>query len=118
MKRPALASAAISLIMGKSSLVRLVPTAVSQKMTYSVRLALSKSNKTRKQSLCDEENTNSSSCSSSPSPSLSSSPTTTTMDSADHSVKFGRKVQYVNYLHELQQHMGLEQLPIPKQVAE
>ncbi len=34
------------------------------------------------------------------------------------SVKFGRKVQYVNYLHELQQHMELDQLPIPNQVKE
>ncbi len=34
------------------------------------------------------------------------------------SVKFGRKVQYVNYLHELKQHMDLEQLPIPNQVKE
>ena len=34
------------------------------------------------------------------------------------SVKFGRKVQYVNYLHELEQHMDLERLPVPKQVIE
>lgn len=34
------------------------------------------------------------------------------------SVKFGRKVQYVNYLHELEHSMSLEQLPIPKQVIE
>jgi hypothetical protein len=34
------------------------------------------------------------------------------------SVKFGRKVQYVNYLHELEQHMDLERLPVPKQVTE
>ena len=34
------------------------------------------------------------------------------------SVKFGRKVQYVNYLHELAQSMALEQIPIPKQVIE
>ena len=34
------------------------------------------------------------------------------------SVKFGRKVQYVNYLHELEPHMDLERLPIPKQVIE
>ena len=34
------------------------------------------------------------------------------------SVKFGRKVQYVNYLHELEQHMDLERLPVPKQVVE
>ncbi len=35
-----------------------------------------------------------------------------------YSVKFGRKVQYVNYLHELRQHMELDQLPIPNQVKE
>jgi len=34
------------------------------------------------------------------------------------SVKFGRKVQYVNYLHELEQHMDLERLPVPKQVVD
>lgn len=34
------------------------------------------------------------------------------------SVKFGRKVQYVNYLHELRPHMDLDRLPIPKQVKE
>ena len=34
------------------------------------------------------------------------------------SVKFGRKVQYVNYLHELEQDMDLERVPIPKQVIE
>ena len=34
------------------------------------------------------------------------------------SVKFGRKVQYVNYLHELAQSMALEQIPIPKPVIE
>jgi len=33
-------------------------------------------------------------------------------------VKFGRKVQYVNYLHELEQHMDLERLPVPKQVVD
>ena len=37
---------------------------------------------------------------------------------ATFSVKFGRKVQYVNYLHELEPHMDLERLPIPKQVVE
>ena len=35
-----------------------------------------------------------------------------------YSVKFGRKVQYVNYLHELAQSMALEQIPIPKHVIE
>lgn len=34
------------------------------------------------------------------------------------SVKFGRKVQYVNYLHELEESMDLGQLPIPDQVIE
>jgi len=34
------------------------------------------------------------------------------------SVKFGRKVQYVNYLNELQKFMDVKQLPIPKQVLE
>ena len=34
------------------------------------------------------------------------------------SVKFGRKVQYVNYLHELTSSMALEQIPIPKPVIE
>lgn len=34
------------------------------------------------------------------------------------SVKFGRKVQYVNYLHELAQSMALDQIPIPKPVIE
>ena len=104
------------IIMGKGSLVRLVPAAVSQKMTYSVRLALSKKESKRKHSL-DETTTNTNSSSSSPSSSSSSSPSSSPcLD--DSSVKFGRKVQYVNYLHELQQHMGLEQLPIPKQVVE
>ena len=37
---------------------------------------------------------------------------------AHFSVKFGRKVQYVNYLHELEPHMDLTRLPIPKQVIE
>ncbi|KPJ09131.1 Rho GTPase-activating protein 68F [Papilio machaon] len=34
------------------------------------------------------------------------------------SVKFGRKMMYVNSLHELQQHLGLEKIPIPEQVLE
>lgn len=36
------------------------------------------------------------------------------------SAKFGRKIQYVNYLHELQSHMdrNLEHLPIPQQVKD
>ncbi|XP_026333011.1 rho GTPase-activating protein 1 isoform X3 [Hyposmocoma kahamanoa] len=34
------------------------------------------------------------------------------------SVKFGRKMMYVNYLHELQQHLNLEKLCIPEQVLE
>ncbi|XP_059080422.1 rho GTPase-activating protein 1-like [Tigriopus californicus] len=34
------------------------------------------------------------------------------------SVKFGRKVQYVNYLHELEPHMEVARLPIPKQVID
>jgi len=32
------------------------------------------------------------------------------------SVKFGRKVQYVNYIHELMGYMDVKQLPVPKQV--
>nr|BAM19766.1 rho/rac/cdc GTPase-activating protein [Papilio xuthus] len=34
------------------------------------------------------------------------------------SVKFGRKMMYVNSLHELQQHLGLDKIPIPEQVLE
>ncbi|XP_069935781.1 rho GTPase-activating protein 8 isoform X1 [Cherax quadricarinatus] len=34
------------------------------------------------------------------------------------SAKFGRKVMYVNYLHELQQHLHLGQLPIPQRVQQ
>lgn len=34
------------------------------------------------------------------------------------SIKFGRKMRYVNYLNELEQFMHLEQLLIPKQVLE
>ncbi|XP_023343740.1 rho GTPase-activating protein 8 isoform X2 [Eurytemora carolleeae] len=34
------------------------------------------------------------------------------------SAKFGRKVQYVNQLRELAQHMDLEKLPIPKEVID
>lgn len=34
------------------------------------------------------------------------------------SIKFGRKMRYVNYLNELEQYMHLEQLLIPKQVLE
>ncbi|XP_066944450.1 rho GTPase-activating protein 8 isoform X2 [Macrobrachium rosenbergii] len=34
------------------------------------------------------------------------------------SAKFGRKVLYVNYLHELQQHLHLSQLPIPQCVQQ
>ncbi|CAG0881552.1 unnamed protein product [Darwinula stevensoni] len=34
------------------------------------------------------------------------------------SVKFGRKMMYVNYLHELKQHLHLEQVCIPKPVQE
>jgi len=34
------------------------------------------------------------------------------------SVKFGRKVQYVNYLHELEPHMPVARLPVPNQVKE
>jgi len=34
------------------------------------------------------------------------------------SVKFGRKLTYVNYLHELKSSMALEQIPIPKPVIE
>lgn len=34
------------------------------------------------------------------------------------SAKFGRKVMYVNYLHELQQHLHLSQLPIPQCVQQ
>lgn len=34
------------------------------------------------------------------------------------SAKFGRKVQYVNQLRELSQHMDLDKLPIPKQVVD
>ncbi|KAK3855669.1 hypothetical protein Pcinc_037946 [Petrolisthes cinctipes] len=34
------------------------------------------------------------------------------------SAKFGRKVLYVNYLHELQQHLPLSQLPIPPRVLQ
>ncbi|CAH2103647.1 unnamed protein product [Euphydryas editha] len=34
------------------------------------------------------------------------------------SVKFGRKMMYVNYLHELQQHLDLDKLCIPKSVLE
>lgn len=34
------------------------------------------------------------------------------------SVKFGRKMMYVNSLQELQQHLGLEKIPIPEQVLE
>lgn len=34
------------------------------------------------------------------------------------SAKFGRKVMYVNYLHELKQHLNLEQLNIPVPVLE
>lgn len=32
------------------------------------------------------------------------------------SAKFGRKIQYVNHLSELSQHMNINTLPIPKQV--
>ncbi|KAK7793841.1 hypothetical protein R5R35_014126 [Gryllus longicercus] len=32
------------------------------------------------------------------------------------SAKFGRKVMYVNYLHELRQHLNLDQLSIPEEV--
>lgn len=35
-----------------------------------------------------------------------------------NSIKFGRKMRYVNYLNELEQYMHLEQLLIPKQVLE
>ena len=34
------------------------------------------------------------------------------------SIKFGRKMRYVNFLNELEQFMHLEQLLIPKQVLE
>ncbi|XP_074644826.1 rho GTPase-activating protein 8-like isoform X2 [Tubulanus polymorphus] len=34
------------------------------------------------------------------------------------SVKFGRKIMYVNYLFELQEHMHFEQLPIPQRVKD
>lgn len=34
------------------------------------------------------------------------------------SVKFGRKMMYVNYLHELQQYLDLDKLCIPKPVLE
>ncbi|XP_059055267.1 rho GTPase-activating protein 1-like [Achroia grisella] len=34
------------------------------------------------------------------------------------SVKFGRKMMYVNYLHELQQYLNLDKLCIPEQVLE
>lgn len=34
------------------------------------------------------------------------------------SVKFGRKIKYVNYLHELSPYLQVEQLLIPKQVIE
>ena len=34
------------------------------------------------------------------------------------SAKFGRKVQYVDYLHELQPYMDVNTLPIPKLVTE
>ncbi|GAB6018723.1 hypothetical protein CHUAL_000399 [Chamberlinius hualienensis] len=34
------------------------------------------------------------------------------------SVKFGRKVMYVNYLHELKQHLRIDQLYIPQSVLE
>ena len=34
------------------------------------------------------------------------------------SAKFGRKVLYVNYLHELNQHLNLNQLPIPSSVQQ
>lgn len=34
------------------------------------------------------------------------------------SVKFGRKVMYFNYLHELQPHLDLDKLSIPQQVLE
>lgn len=34
------------------------------------------------------------------------------------SVKFGKKMTYVNYLHELQEHLRLDQLPIPDCVRE
>nr|CAD7393529.1 unnamed protein product [Timema cristinae] len=34
------------------------------------------------------------------------------------SAKFGRKVMYVNYLHELKQHLDLDQLSIPEPVLE
>ncbi|XP_045784472.1 rho GTPase-activating protein 8-like [Maniola jurtina] len=34
------------------------------------------------------------------------------------SVKFGKKVMYVNYLHELQQHLDLDKLFIPEEVSE
>ena len=35
-----------------------------------------------------------------------------------YSAKFGNKVQYVNYLHELREDLDVKQLPIPKQVEE
>lgn len=35
-----------------------------------------------------------------------------------NSAKFGRKMQYVNYLHELKNHLHLEQLIIPNEVIE
>ncbi|KAJ8868027.1 hypothetical protein PR048_031836 [Dryococelus australis] len=34
------------------------------------------------------------------------------------SAKFGRKIMYVNYLHELKQHLDLDQLSIPQPVVE
>lgn len=34
------------------------------------------------------------------------------------SVKFAKKVTYVNYLHELQEHLDLDKLFIPQQVLE
>jgi Rho GTPase-activating protein 1 len=34
------------------------------------------------------------------------------------SAKFGRKVMYINYLHELNQHIRLDQLSIPQPVLE
>lgn len=34
------------------------------------------------------------------------------------SAKFGRKIMYVNYLHELRQHLHFDQLHIPHPVLE